>query len=137
MPMKLVTKEIEAKLLENGRNREQDHVPVLKIFDPSGAATWLFNELDEDRVTLFGLCDLGFGFPELGYANLEELASVRNGLGLPLERDLHFEGKHPMSTYTRAARAASGIVDQGPELDRAAAPLLIDEERAIAEFDNA
>ena len=88
-------------------------------------------------MTLFGLCDLGFGFPELGYANLEEIASVRNGLGLPLERDLHFEAKYPMSAYTRAASAARHIVDHGPELDRAAVPLSLAEENAIAEFDNA
>ena len=135
MPMKLLTKEIENKLLENGRNPDQDHAPVLKIFDPCGAATWLFNELEDDGVTLFGLCDLGFGFPELGYASLDELVSVRNALGLPLERDLHFEGKYPMSTYTREARAASAIVDHGPDLDRPSEPLSAAAEHAIAEFD--
>ncbi len=45
------------------RNRHQnDHVPVVNLFDPTGPATWLLTELDADGDTLFGLCDLGFGF---------------------------------------------------------------------------
>jgi hypothetical protein len=38
----------------------------------------------------FGLCDLGLGEPELGYASLLELAAVRGPPGPPLECDLHF-----------------------------------------------
>ena len=37
--MKLMTKELERILLENGAHRGEDHVPVLKIFDPCGNAT--------------------------------------------------------------------------------------------------
>ena len=122
MPMQLLTTKIETKLLENGRNRDKDHVPILKIFNPFGAATWLFTEIDEDRDTLFGLCDLGFGFPELGYASLSELAAVKNPLGLRLERDRYFTPKHPLSVYTRAARNASGIVTSPDKLDVAAHP---------------
>ncbi len=43
------------KLLANGRNRDQDHAPVVKIFNPMGSATWLLSELDEDG-NFFGLC---------------------------------------------------------------------------------
>ena len=54
--MKLLTKALRERLLKNGRNRDQDHAPALKVFNPTGAATWLFSELDEDGDTLFGLC---------------------------------------------------------------------------------
>ncbi|TGT35835.1 DUF2958 domain-containing protein [Mesorhizobium sp. M8A.F.Ca.ET.165.01.1.1] len=53
-----------ARLLANGATElEADHVPVVKLFKPIGTATWLLTELDADGDTLFGLCDLGFGFP--------------------------------------------------------------------------
>ncbi len=53
--MKLLTKALEQKLLANGRNRDQDHAPVVKIFNPMGSATWLLSELDEDG-NFHGLC---------------------------------------------------------------------------------
>ena len=66
--MRLLTKTQIEQLLANGRNHGQDHRPVVKFFDPCGTATWLFSELDpEDGDTLFGLADIGFGRPELGY----------------------------------------------------------------------
>ncbi len=40
---------------------EPDPVPLLKLFNPLGAAMWLATELDADDDTLFGLADLGFG----------------------------------------------------------------------------
>ncbi|RWX68863.1 DUF2958 domain-containing protein, partial [Mesorhizobium sp. M2A.F.Ca.ET.039.01.1.1] len=89
--MILITDELRARLLANGAaETETDHVPVVKLFNPVGAATWLLTELDADGDTLFGLCDLGFGFPELGSVSLAELASVKGPLGLGVERDLSF-----------------------------------------------
>ena len=98
-------------LLANGRDPDRDHCPVLKLFNPLGPATWLLCELDADGDTLFGLCDLGFGEPELGYVSLDELKEVSAGLAVGLERDLSFEGTHPISVYARAARAAGRIVE--------------------------
>jgi hypothetical protein len=49
---------------------------------------WQFNP---DGGLAFGLCDLGMGCPELGYVSVMELQSVRGKLGLPVERDRHFE----------------------------------------------
>ena len=118
--MKLLTKAQRERLLKNGRNRERNHPPTVKFFNPTGAATWLFSELDEDGDTLFGLADLGFGTPELGYSSLAEIAATRVRWGLRIERDLHFEAKHPLSVYAEAARAAGRIVERGPELDAAA-----------------
>ena len=118
--MKLLTKALRERLLKNGRNRDRDHAPPLKLFNPCGAATWLISELDEDGVTAFGLADLGFGTPELGYSNLTEMAAIRVRFGLGIERDLHFRPRYPLSIYTEAARAAGHIVEYGPELDAAA-----------------
>ena len=118
--MKLLTREHRERLLKNGRNRDRDHPPVVKFFNPCGAATWLFSELDEDGDTLFGLADLGFGAPELGYSSLSEVAAIRVRFGLGIERDLHFRAKHPLSVYAEAARAAGRIVEFGRELEAAA-----------------
>ena len=46
--MKLFTKKLRERLLANGVRRGADHFPAVKFFNPSGAATWLFTELDED-----------------------------------------------------------------------------------------
>jgi len=63
--MILLTPGLRDRLLANGRLRDMDHVPVVKFFNPVGAATWLATELDEDHDTMFGLADLGFGSPEV------------------------------------------------------------------------
>lgn len=119
--MKLITKEIERRLLENGRRPDEDHRPVVKFFDPCGAATWLISQMDPDEPDiLFGLCDLGLGFPELGSVRLSELASVKGRLGLGIERDLYFEARYPLSVYAEAARHASAIVTATRLLDAAA-----------------
>ena len=108
---------LRRRLLANGAVRDADHVPVLKLFDPCGAATWLIAEMrPDDPDTL--LCDLGHGFPEFGDASLAEIAAVRGRLGI--ERDLHFAGRHPLSVYAAAAASAGFIVETGPELEAAA-----------------
>ena len=90
--MKLFTRAIEEKLLANGRNRDQDHAPVVKIFNPMGSATWLLSEIDPECPDLgFGLADLGMGCPELGSVSITDLKNFRNNqTGPGLERDLHF-----------------------------------------------
>ena len=119
--MKLLTKTHRAQLLANGRNRDRDHRPVVKFFDPSGSATWLFTELDpEDGDTLFGLAGLGSGNPELGYSSLAEIASVRCRFGLGIERDLYFEPRYSLAVYAEAARDAGRIVESGAEIEAVA-----------------
>lgn len=121
--MILLTPELRDRLLINGRQRDVDHVPVVKFFNPVGAATWLATELDDDGETLFGLADLGFGSPELGGFNLLEMASVRLPFGLSIERDLYFEAGLPLSVYAEAARRAGRIVLDEQRLREAAAAL--------------
>ncbi|MEO8723824.1 MAG: DUF2958 domain-containing protein, partial [Sphingobium sp.] len=89
---------------------EPDPAPVVRLFNPCGAATWLATELDEDGDTLFGLADLGFGCPELGSFSLSEIASVRLPFGLSIERDFAFRGHFPLSAYAEAARSAGSIL---------------------------
>jgi hypothetical protein len=121
--MILLTQELRDRLLANGRLRDVDHVPVVKFFNPVGAATWLATELDEDGETLHGLADLGFGCPEIGAFNLIEMASVRLPFGLGIERDLYFEGAFPLSVYTEAASKAGRIVLDERRLREAVAAL--------------
>ena len=104
-----------AQLLANGRQSLTDEgfdpLPVVKLFTPDAGATWLLTEIDPgDEDHAFGLCDLGLGFPELGYVSLAELMSVRGSLGLLVELDMHFTASTPISTYAREARLAGRIV---------------------------
>lgn len=103
---------------------EPDPVPVLKLFNPLGAATWLATELDADGDTLFGLADLGFGCPELGSFSLAELAAVRLPFGLRIERDIGFETRFPLSRWADTARRAGSILWAQTLLRRAAADQL-------------
>jgi hypothetical protein len=122
--MILITDDLRARLLANSAaDEETDHVPVVKLFDPTGAATWLLTELDADGDTLFGLCDLGFGCPELGSVSLAELQSIKGPLGLGIERDLYFEARFSLSVYAEAARIAGHITEAERLLRQAAASL--------------
>lgn len=111
--MDLIPEEIRARLLANGKQRDRDHVPVVKLFCPFSAATWLLTELDPDDpgTIAFGLCDLGFGCPELGSVDLMEMQSVRGPGGLAVERDIHFQPRFPLSVYAEAARRQGSIIE--------------------------
>jgi Protein of unknown function (DUF2958) len=118
--MQLLTPDLRARLIANGQ-AQRDHVPVVKFFNPVGAATWLFSELDADGDSLFGLCDLGFGCPELGSASLSEIAAVTLPFGLTIERDLCFEGRFPLTVYADAARLCGSITEDEARREAAAA----------------
>lgn len=110
----LVDADVFAKLLMNGHatagGDEIDPEPVVKIFTPDASATWLLTEVDpDDEDRAFGLCDLGLGFPELGWVRFSELEAVRGRLGLPVEIDRHFKPDRPLSAYADEARRASRI----------------------------
>jgi DUF2958 family protein len=118
--MKLLTSAQRAKLLDNGRRQaavkgtpgEIDFHPVVKLFNPCGAATWLLTEIDPDDETVaWGLCDLGMGFPEFGTVSLTELAEYRGPFKIGIERDLHFKAEGPISAYIRVARFEGRIVE--------------------------
>jgi hypothetical protein len=118
--MKLILDEQREQLLANGRaNAErigkdgntEDFKPVVKLFCPWGAATWLLTELDpEDTDIAFGLCDLGMGCPELGSVRLSEIESVRGPGGLRIERDRHFRASDTLEHYADEAQRHGRIV---------------------------
>lgn len=109
--MNPISDELRAQLLDNGRQSLADEgfdpPPVVKLFTPDAGATWLLTEIDpDDEDHAFGLCDLGLGFPELGYMSLAELATVQGRLCLLVARDLHFTASKVLSAYAREARLA-------------------------------
>ena len=118
-PIKLLTDGQRAQLLNHGRcvraflergEETPDFWPVVKLFCPWGAATWLLAELDpDDPDRAFGLCDLGLGDPELGMVRLSELEALRGPGGLRIERDRHFKPKKFLSLYLEDARAAGRV----------------------------
>jgi hypothetical protein len=113
--MKLLTRQHLKQLLLNGtralNDPTHDPLPVAKLFTPDGSGTWLLASLDPyDLDTAFGLCDLGMGSPELGTVSLTELKAVRGQLGLPIERDRHWQATHSLSAY--AAASKERIVDR-------------------------
>ena len=120
--MKLITKEIEKQLRDNDWREETafnadesaNTKPVLKLFNPCGAATWLITSIDEDGDRMFGLCDMGFGSPELGYVSLKEVKAIRTKpFGLGIERDMHWNnGGHSLDAFAAAARDRGAIVDR-------------------------
>jgi Protein of unknown function (DUF2958) len=71
--------------------------------------TWLLTELGLGDIA-FGLCDLGMGCLELGFVSMHELRDLRGPLGLPVERDMHFEADKTLSAYAADAREHGRIV---------------------------
>ena len=113
--MKLLLKTQTAALLKNGaaslaaEGGSVDHKPVVKFFG-GGACTWLITEMAADGDTMFGLCDLGHGTPELGNVSLTELSNLRfRPFGLGVERDKYFTADKPLSAYSDEARKLGRI----------------------------
>lgn len=107
----LLTVEDRVALLVNALAPERDHFPVVKLFTPDASATWLLTECDPDEPDrLFGLCDLGSNYPEMGYVSLSEILQLRGRLGLPIERDQHFVADKPLSAYAAEARTEGRII---------------------------
>lgn len=93
------------KLRKNDEKDGEDHKPVVKLFNAMGGQTWLLSELDGYNIA-FGLCDLGFGCPELGYVSLTELEEAGNCM---IERDLYFTADMTLSEYASEARKEGGV----------------------------
>jgi len=122
--MKLLTQAQFEKLKSNGlaqdkvrgTSAELDLVPVVKLFNPYGAGTWLLTEiLPENDHWAFGLADLNCDCVELGTIDLEELSAIRHPLGFKLiERDRTWEATAPLSHYVKASTEVNRIVDRLP-----------------------
>jgi hypothetical protein len=86
-----------------------DFVPVVKLFTPDAQCAWLLTELGLDDMA-FGLADLGMGCRELGFISMREISELRGPLGLPVERDFHFDAHKTLSAYATEARVYGCIV---------------------------
>jgi hypothetical protein len=84
--MVLITTEQLEQLKKNGYDCMK---PVLKLFNPTGAGTWLVTGI-EDGI-LYGFADLGMGCVEWGgLFSIEEMVATRFRFGLGIERDRHW-----------------------------------------------
>ncbi|WP_448140504.1 DUF2958 domain-containing protein [Sphingopyxis fribergensis] len=97
--------------LQSSAGADRETSPVVRLFLPDGHAVWLLSEIDPgDSDRAFGLCDLGLGFPELGFVRLRELADLRGPLGLGVECDLAFVPRMSLAAYARLADQHGHIV---------------------------
>ena len=107
--MKLITKDIERQLKANNMKDTLGR-PVVKLFG-GGAFTWLISKMEDDGDTMFGLCDIGQGTPDMGSVSLSELKSLKfPPFGLGVERDLYFKPEKSLLEYWEEAREAGRIV---------------------------
>lgn len=112
--MPLITETQRQDLLANATRQRADEDldlrPVVKLFTPDAAATWLLAELNlEDPDIAYGLCDLGLGEPELGTVRLSEIEALRGPGGLAVEQDIHFRPDRTLGEYAAAARREGRI----------------------------
>lgn len=115
--MQLITKQIRKQLEANyleaqaaeTSERNFDPRPVVKLFNPVGSQTWLITEIEPGTNNAFGLCDMGQGYPELGYVSIDELAKLKLYFDMKVERDIHFEAHMTISEYADQARESGSI----------------------------
>ena len=87
--MQLLTEDLRRRLPAIGAGaNDPDPLTVCKFFLPDGGWTWYASEFDGE--------DIFFGYvlgaaEEWGTFRLSELSQLRGALGLPVERDRHFE----------------------------------------------
>lgn len=100
--------QLEANWVEQlkvkGTSGELDLTPVVKLFSPVGSATILVSEKDPEGGLSFGIVDLGFGSPEMGYLDLDEVLSVQLPHGLRMEQDVYWKADKSLSQYASEAR---------------------------------
>ena len=106
--MELLTAELRARLPAlYSQEHNKDPTVHCKFFTPDSNWTWLVTEgsVEDDDFLFFGYV-IGLE-EEWGYFVLSELESVRGSLGLPIERDLHFQSG-PFSTVIEQYRRQRG-----------------------------
>jgi len=112
--MKIMTAAQEKKMIKNFKETMEtgdgsNIKPVIKLFG-GGACTWLLTEYEPEERRFFGLCDLGQGFPELGYVSRDELEDLRfPPFKLPIERDMYITLDKTISEYADVAREKGRI----------------------------
>lgn len=134
--MKIITEKIRKQLLANWTDDEGTEKPPLRLFNPVSDATWLIHSMDpENEDNVFGLCDLGMGFPELGYASISDITAAATPANLTfkgktttahyrVERDKFFTPQCDLRTYAEAAHTQRHITLNETHLARAQESLL-------------
>lgn len=92
----------------SGESETCRDTPVVHLFMVDAAAHWFVSEKDTskpDDIRYFGLCDLGLGFPELGWIDRHSLMSVTGKYGLPVEFDEHGDGYTMEKAHKRIGKA--------------------------------
>ena len=91
--MKLLTKAIKEKLIENHKAQDGSKTfkAELKLLNPTGIGTWYLSELNPDTNFAYGLCCIHE--KEYGYVSLDELSEFKGQFGLGIERDKYFAPK--------------------------------------------
>jgi hypothetical protein len=118
--MELLPEEVRKQLPPlYSQEHEQDPMVNVKFFHPNSHWTWYAYEgsPEGDDFIFFGWV---YGdYPELGYFALSELQSVKDPLGLGIERDLHFtpmklsevKKLHAPTPPTRPPRITIYVID--------------------------
>lgn len=95
------------KLVENNRTRQSNvnrNNPLGLMHVDGGNHAWLLTDLDPKTNIAFGLCDLGAGFPELGYVDLNEVNDVCTNLNLKLRFKSFENPTKDLNAYISLAR---------------------------------
>ena len=102
-----------AALRANSKHCHQnghDPQPVVHLYLPGSSHQWLLTEIHTEDDVAFGLCDLGMGFPELGYVDLREVLAAAWSVDIEPRCNLAFRPVAPLSVYAEQARSAQRIV---------------------------
>ena len=90
--MKLFTQKQLQQLQTNLKRK--DGIAYVKLFNPSGPGSWYISEVrkTQEYTEAFGVADLGYGTPEMGYFNIDEITKLSfPPFMLKVERDKWFE----------------------------------------------
>lgn len=91
---KMLTKAIERDFAKIGSQEgSEDPIAVAKWFDACSRWTWYATEYDPETGICFGyvISGLGSDCDEWGYFSVVEIGTIRNSMGLPIERDCYRE----------------------------------------------
>lgn len=82
------------------RDMDADEMKALvKIFDPSSPWTWFVCAYEPESERAYGYVYSGLtpDFNEFGFFSVRELSELKGGMGLPMERDIHWDPDTPIS----------------------------------------
>jgi hypothetical protein len=70
-------------------------IAKVRLFNPTGSGTWFIAAYDPDTGIAWGGVDMQTR--DIGSFSMTELVDFRGRFGLPIERDLHYQGKTTMA----------------------------------------